>query len=50
MVSELPMRGHTILTAAQKLRDKGILNGLGERSVLLGHYSSSMGNVLVLKY
>jgi hypothetical protein len=43
------MRGHTFLTRAQKLRDRGILSGLGENSVLLGRYASSLGNVLVPK-
>jgi hypothetical protein len=49
-VPELPMRGHTFLTPAQKLRDRGILRGLGENSVFVGHYASSLCNVLVPKY
>jgi len=50
MVPELPMRGHTILIPAQKMRERGILSGLGENSVILGHYGSSLGKVLVPKY
>ena len=50
MVPELPMRGHTILTPAQKLRYRGILSGLRENSVLLGHYALSLGNVLIPKF
>jgi hypothetical protein len=50
MVAELPMRGHTILTPAQKLRERCILSGLGENSVLLGRYGSSLGKVLAPKY
>jgi len=50
MVPELSMSGHTFLTPTKKLRDSGILGGWGENSVLLGHYASSLGNVLVPKY
>ena len=44
------MHGHMFLTPAQKLRDRGILSGLGENSVLLGHYALSLANVFVPKY
>jgi hypothetical protein len=41
MVPEVSIREHTILTPA--LGERGILSGLGENSVLLGRYRSSLG-------